>query len=152
MGTELTMYSVRLVLIVSMGLISPYVVKGYRIYIPKDCECFNPFLGGNQEFAGDAEYTRALPEGSFCFVPCDSDCRDKSEAKGFLRGKCKSSKACDKKSAKNENSQVLCECLDLSLKSKGCPKSKCFVDCASGCDDVMKGPKGRCVSRKACKK
>ena len=58
--------------------------------------------------------------------------------------------ACDKKSAKSENSPV-CECLDLSLKSKGCPKSKCFVDCASGCDDVIKGPKGRCVSEKACK-
>jgi len=60
------------------------------------CECINPFSGADQEL-GDPDTTCSQGQGSgrsdpFCYVDCNSDCRDKKPAKG--RGRCYSEIAC----------------------------------------------------------
>jgi len=63
------------------------------------CECINPFSGADQQL-GDPDITCSRGQGSrsgrtdpFCYVDCNSDCRDKKPAKG--RGRCYSTLACN---------------------------------------------------------
>merc|ERR1712042_324438 len=55
------------------------------------CWCINPWEGTAREWMGNPEKT--CPE--FCYVSCDTDCRDKKDAKG--KNRCWSKKACDMK-------------------------------------------------------
>merc|ERR1711942_507664 len=55
------------------------------------CWCINPWKGTAREWMGNPDKT--CPE--WCYVSCDSDCRDKKNAKG--KDRCWSKIACDMK-------------------------------------------------------
>ncbi len=57
------------------------------------CICINPFQGTPQEAEGDPVGMCANRLYRACYVPCNSDCRDKRTARG--RGRCYSRAACD---------------------------------------------------------
>ena len=54
------------------------------------CSCINPFAGTPNSFLGDPRGNCAST--GTCYVPCNSDCRDRMPARG--RGRCVSRAAC----------------------------------------------------------
>jgi hypothetical protein len=54
------------------------------------CTCINPFAGTPNAYLGDPRGNCAST--GTCYVPCNSDCRDKMPARG--RGRCVSRAAC----------------------------------------------------------
>eukprot|EP00092_Neocalanus_flemingeri_P024880 GFUD01026980.1.p1 GENE.GFUD01026980.1~~GFUD01026980.1.p1 ORF type:complete len:722 (-),score=124.39 GFUD01026980.1:86-2251(-) len=60
--------------------------------IRSGCTCFNPWVGKNQEFAGEKEFL--CENNNWCFVSCNSKCSDKTILPGFINWRCKSTFAC----------------------------------------------------------
>ena len=58
------------------------------------CSCINPFAGTRDSHRGDIDITCNKRHQAYCYVDCNSDCRDKRNAKG--KGRCWSEIACDK--------------------------------------------------------
>ena len=58
----------------------------------KLCTCINPFYGEIDEHIGDRDVTCNKRRNPFCYVDCQSDCRDIKAARG--KGRCYSKIAC----------------------------------------------------------
>jgi len=56
------------------------------------CTCINPFYGEIDSHIGDRDVTCNKRKNPFCYVDCNSDCRDIKPARG--KGRCYSEIAC----------------------------------------------------------
>merc|ERR1712215_165385 len=67
-------------------------IEAQRFWPGRDlCFCLNPFRGANSHI-GDPDVTCNRRYQPFCYVSCNSDCRDLRPARGF--GRCFSRVAC----------------------------------------------------------